>query len=159
MEALTAVAVAALTIYDMVKAVDKAMVIGDIRLERKSGRAERKLIRATVGDAVRAIEIHQSCNPEMSYEYPPRRHQPGRGVGPAAALRRCARAATFPQHTFLEAWDREALRRLPAEADAAFAAVRRPRPLPSLPRLRWVQARRLASRTCFERAGGKLRSS
>jgi cyclic pyranopterin monophosphate synthase len=37
MEALTAVAVAALTIYDMVKAVDKAMVIGDIRLTYKSG--------------------------------------------------------------------------------------------------------------------------
>jgi cyclic pyranopterin monophosphate synthase len=37
MEALTAVAVAALTIYDMVKAVDKAMVIGDIRLVFKSG--------------------------------------------------------------------------------------------------------------------------
>jgi len=37
MEALTAVAVAALTIYDMVKAVDRAMVIGDIRVEFKSG--------------------------------------------------------------------------------------------------------------------------
>jgi cyclic pyranopterin monophosphate synthase len=37
MEALTAVAVAALTIYDMVKAVDKTMVIGDIQLEFKSG--------------------------------------------------------------------------------------------------------------------------
>ena len=37
MEALTAVAVAALTIYDMVKAVDKTMVIGDIRLEYKAG--------------------------------------------------------------------------------------------------------------------------
>jgi len=37
MEALTAVAVAALTIYDMVKAVDKAMVIGDVRLMFKSG--------------------------------------------------------------------------------------------------------------------------
>jgi cyclic pyranopterin phosphate synthase len=37
MEALTAVAVAALTIYDMVKAVDKRMVIGDIRLMFKSG--------------------------------------------------------------------------------------------------------------------------
>jgi cyclic pyranopterin phosphate synthase len=36
MEALTAVAVAALTIYDMVKAVDKAMVIGDIRLIKKT---------------------------------------------------------------------------------------------------------------------------
>jgi cyclic pyranopterin monophosphate synthase len=37
MEALTAVAVAALTIYDMVKAVDRAMVIGDIRVEFKAG--------------------------------------------------------------------------------------------------------------------------
>ena len=37
MEALTAVAVAALTIYDMVKAVDKTMVIGDIRVMMKSG--------------------------------------------------------------------------------------------------------------------------
>jgi len=37
MEALTAVAVAALTVYDMVKAVDRTMVIGDIRLMVKSG--------------------------------------------------------------------------------------------------------------------------
>lgn len=37
MEALTAVAVAALTIYDMVKAVDKTMVIGEVRLVFKSG--------------------------------------------------------------------------------------------------------------------------
>ena len=37
MEALTAVAIAALTIYDMVKAVDKSMVIGDVRLIFKSG--------------------------------------------------------------------------------------------------------------------------
>jgi cyclic pyranopterin phosphate synthase len=36
MEALTAVAVAALTIYDMCKAVDKAMVIGEIKLVRKT---------------------------------------------------------------------------------------------------------------------------
>jgi cyclic pyranopterin phosphate synthase len=37
MEALTAVAVAALTIVDMVKAVDKGSVITDIRVESKSG--------------------------------------------------------------------------------------------------------------------------
>ena len=37
MEALTAVSVAALTIYDMVKAVDKAMVISGICLLEKSG--------------------------------------------------------------------------------------------------------------------------
>ena len=37
MEALTAVSVAALTLYDMVKAVDKTMVIGDIELVEKKG--------------------------------------------------------------------------------------------------------------------------
>jgi cyclic pyranopterin phosphate synthase len=37
MEALTAVSVAALTLYDMCKAVDKMMVISDIRLIKKSG--------------------------------------------------------------------------------------------------------------------------
>ena len=37
MEALTAVAVAALTIYDMVEAIDKTMTIGDIKLILKSG--------------------------------------------------------------------------------------------------------------------------
>jgi cyclic pyranopterin phosphate synthase len=37
MEALHAVAVAALTVYDMVKAVDKRMRIGDIRLVSKTG--------------------------------------------------------------------------------------------------------------------------
>jgi cyclic pyranopterin phosphate synthase len=35
MEALTAVSIAALTVYDMVKAVDKAMVIGGISLVSK----------------------------------------------------------------------------------------------------------------------------
>jgi len=38
MEALTAVTVAALTLYDMCKAVDKAMVIGDVRLVSKTKR-------------------------------------------------------------------------------------------------------------------------
>ncbi|MEN6478287.1 MAG: cyclic pyranopterin monophosphate synthase MoaC [Anaerolineales bacterium] len=37
MEALTAVSVAALTVYDMCKAVDRGMRIGDIRLVRKTG--------------------------------------------------------------------------------------------------------------------------
>jgi cyclic pyranopterin phosphate synthase len=53
MEALTAVAVAALTLYDMVKAVDRTMTIGDIRLAFKSGgrsgiyvRPERRRSRA-----------------------------------------------------------------------------------------------------------------
>jgi cyclic pyranopterin phosphate synthase len=37
MEALTAVSIAALTLYDMVKAVDKSMIIGDVRLMEKRG--------------------------------------------------------------------------------------------------------------------------
>ncbi|MBO6716599.1 MAG: cyclic pyranopterin monophosphate synthase MoaC [Rhizobiaceae bacterium] len=37
MEALTAVSVACLTIYDMAKAIDRDMTIGDIRLMQKSG--------------------------------------------------------------------------------------------------------------------------
>ena len=40
MEALTAVSVAALTLYDMIKAVDKTMEIGEIRLlEKRGGRS------------------------------------------------------------------------------------------------------------------------
>ena len=37
MEALTAVSVAALTVYDMCKAVDRAMTVEQVRLTRKSG--------------------------------------------------------------------------------------------------------------------------
>lgn len=45
MEALTAVSLAALTIYDMCKAVDKDMVIGDIKLIRKSGGKSGEYVR------------------------------------------------------------------------------------------------------------------
>jgi cyclic pyranopterin phosphate synthase len=37
MEALTAVSIALLTIYDMVKAIDKSMIISNIQLEEKKG--------------------------------------------------------------------------------------------------------------------------
>ncbi|OHB24836.1 MAG: molybdenum cofactor biosynthesis protein C [Desulfuromonadaceae bacterium GWC2_58_13] len=45
MEALTAVSAAALTIYDMCKAVDKAMIIGEIRLMEKHGGKSGSFIR------------------------------------------------------------------------------------------------------------------
>jgi cyclic pyranopterin phosphate synthase len=45
MEALTAVSVAALTVYDMLKAVDKSMVIGGIRLMKKTGGKSGEYIR------------------------------------------------------------------------------------------------------------------
>ena len=47
MEALTAVSVAALTIYDMCKALDKGMVISDVRLESKTGGKSGDYIRPT----------------------------------------------------------------------------------------------------------------
>jgi cyclic pyranopterin phosphate synthase len=50
MEALTAVAVAALTIYDMVKAVDQTMVIGDICLVEKTGGRSGHYRRPSGGD-------------------------------------------------------------------------------------------------------------
>ena len=46
MEALTAVSIALLTIYDMCKAVDRSMVIGDIRLEEKDGGKSGHYVRA-----------------------------------------------------------------------------------------------------------------
>lgn len=45
MEALTAVSVAALTVYDMCKAMDKGMTIGLTRLERKTGGKSGDFIR------------------------------------------------------------------------------------------------------------------
>jgi cyclic pyranopterin phosphate synthase len=47
MEALTAVSVAALTIYDMCKAVDKGMEISDIRLVKKSGGKSGDFVRSS----------------------------------------------------------------------------------------------------------------
>jgi cyclic pyranopterin phosphate synthase len=44
MEALTAVNVAALTVYDMVKAVDKTMIISDIRVTLKDGGKSGRLV-------------------------------------------------------------------------------------------------------------------
>jgi cyclic pyranopterin phosphate synthase len=46
MEALTAAAVAALTVYDMTKALDKAIVIREVRLESKSGGKSGNFARA-----------------------------------------------------------------------------------------------------------------
>lgn len=50
MEALTAVSVAALTIYDMAKAVDRAMRIGDIQLLEKRGGVHGDYVAASEGD-------------------------------------------------------------------------------------------------------------
>lgn len=52
MEALTAASVAALTIYDMCKAVDPAMVISDIRLQEKQGGKSGHWLRSGESDHV-----------------------------------------------------------------------------------------------------------
>jgi cyclic pyranopterin monophosphate synthase len=51
MEALTAVSVAALTVYDMAKAVDRGMVIDGITLDEKSGGRSGHYRRASGGDS------------------------------------------------------------------------------------------------------------
>lgn len=50
MEALTAASVAALTIYDMTKALDKAIVIRNVQLEAKSGGKSGEFVRARSSD-------------------------------------------------------------------------------------------------------------
>jgi cyclic pyranopterin monophosphate synthase len=51
MEALTAASVAALTVYDMCKSMDRTMTIEQIRLEAKSGGASGDFVRANAADA------------------------------------------------------------------------------------------------------------
>ena len=46
----------------------------------------------------------------------------------------------FPQHTFLDAWDRDTIRRLLPEADVAFTPFVDRDIFPSAARLRWVQS-------------------
>ena len=50
MEALTAVSVAALTVYDMCKGIDRAMTIEQIQLETKTGGASGEFARAAIRD-------------------------------------------------------------------------------------------------------------
>jgi cyclic pyranopterin monophosphate synthase len=54
MEAMTAVSVAALTIYDMCKAIDRSMVIEQVRLEEKSGGKSGHFVRE--GGTASAVE-------------------------------------------------------------------------------------------------------
>ena len=61
MEALTAVSVAALTVYDMCKSVDREMTIGPIQLEEKTGGRRGTFRRAETPSVVAAPEC--GCGP------------------------------------------------------------------------------------------------
>ena len=72
MEALSAVSVAALSIYDMCKAVDKTMVIGDIKLVKKVGGKSDHLVEyrpkvgvITLSDSISSGE-GEGCNAQPS---------------------------------------------------------------------------------------------
>jgi len=60
MEALTAVTVAALTIYDMCKAVDKTMVLSDIRLLEKTGGKSGTFRRESAAGEILAVCISET---------------------------------------------------------------------------------------------------
>ena len=85
MEALTAVSVAALTIYDMVKAVDKAMVIGDIYLLEKRGGKSGEYIRA---GASRARARRDSASVSSGDAVAPRVSRNGPAAGAAGRASR-----------------------------------------------------------------------
>ena len=69
MEALTAVTVAALTIYDMCKAIDRGIVIDQVRLEAKSGGRSGDYRRQTSGGKVSGTfsirEVSDTFPPEV----------------------------------------------------------------------------------------------
>ncbi|WP_148253851.1 cyclic pyranopterin monophosphate synthase MoaC [Aidingimonas lacisalsi] len=82
MEALTAVSVACLTLYDMCKAVDKGMVIGAIRLDAKTGGASGDFKRQPGETPI----VTASCS-DGEVGMPPRRASPGLRVKCLAELR------------------------------------------------------------------------
>src|SRR5262249_26656347 len=99
MEALVAVSTAALTLYDMLKAVDKAMVIGRIRLlEKRGGRSgeyRRRRGRSLHARCCRDSRSSRGDDPagagRAARPAPARRHDHGRarpGITPARVCRR-----------------------------------------------------------------------
>ena len=106
MEALTAVAVAALTVYDMVKAVDKAMVIGEIRLARRRPAAAAAPGAGSDERSRRHLQpVRSWCIPEANVEW----------------LR-----AQFPDHTFVRRRHRRRDACAPSPTSTSRSARRSP---------------------------------
>ena len=83
MEALTAVAIAALTIYDMLKALDKTMVIGDICVMEKRGGRSGEYRRV---QRVQRVQVRVRCDGVQRVAIATNR-QPTTARHPAAAAR------------------------------------------------------------------------
>lgn len=109
MEALTAASVAALTIYDMVKAVDRTAVIGEIRLLAKSGGRSGVFNQAETPDAAEgAIEAEAPAPTRVSAPGGYKRRTPlrpvrplSRDIGhaePVAPVAQLSRADAFRQY-------------------------------------------------------------
>ena len=122
MEALTAVAVAALTIYDMVKAVDKAMVIGDIRLIEEDRRPQRHLASIAMNVLVAIYSPCRSWNiPDANVE-----RLRARVSGSHVRARRPADAERWPRI---------------ADVDVAFSSqITAGSTLAAAERLRWIHS-------------------
>lgn len=89
MEALTAVSVAALTVYDMLKAVDRSMVIEGIELVEKSGGRSGHYVRPMVAPKTAPMEVSRKDAPTPP---PPARSAPSQ-PSPAGAPPPSMRAA------------------------------------------------------------------
>ena len=80
MEALTAVSVACLTVYDMVKAMQKDMVIGPIRLLHKHGGASGDYVAPAAPAA--AAPVREDAPAASAPDTPPGAADRARGTGP-----------------------------------------------------------------------------
>ena len=94
MEALTAVSVAALTLYDMIKAVDPAARIDDIRVLRKEG-GKTGIVGAADDDACRRLVIIASTRAAAGV-YEDRMRSGHRRLADAAGRRRAAAGRRRP---------------------------------------------------------------
>ncbi len=130
MEALTAVSVAALTIYDMLKAVDKAMVIGEIRPRTQNGRqignldAHPRLANRAGG---RAVKILVAVYSDLGF-----------WTLPEPQVERLR--TDFPEHAISAAAGAERVLELIPEADVVLASTLRPAQFAAARRLRWIHS-------------------
>jgi cyclic pyranopterin phosphate synthase len=110
MEALTAASIAALTIYDMIKAVDKAAVIGDVRLVSKSGGKSGDFAAPAAGKpAYRPAGVRSRARPTTLMGAvstpPPTKADANRDTG---AQREAFRAFMTSRHLRATQWAKEA---------------------------------------------------